>query len=73
MLDVRRLVVLREVAVQGSFSAAAQALTYSQSAVSQQIATLEREVGTRLVERNGPLRPPHRRRPGPGPAGPTPS
>jgi DNA-binding transcriptional LysR family regulator len=53
MLDVRRLVVLREVAVLGSFSAAAQALTYSQSAVSQQIATLEREAGTRLVERNG--------------------
>ena len=46
MLDVRRLVVLREVAVRGSFSAAAQALTYSQSAVSQQIATLEREAGT---------------------------
>ena len=53
MLDVRRLVVLREVALQGSFSAAAQALTYSQSAVSQQIATLEREAGARLVERNG--------------------
>jgi DNA-binding transcriptional LysR family regulator len=53
MLDVRRLVVLREVSVQGSFSAAAQALTYSQSAVSQQIATLEREAGARLVERNG--------------------
>src|SRR4029453_3666344 len=53
MLDVRRLVVLREVAVQGSFSAAAQALTYSQSAVSQQIATLEREAGTRLGERTG--------------------
>jgi molybdate transport repressor ModE-like protein len=53
MLDVRRLVVLREVAAQGSFSAAAQALTYSQSAVSQQIATLEREAGTRLVERQG--------------------
>ena len=53
MLDVRRLVVLREVEVQGSFSAAAQALTYTQSAVSQQVATLEREAGTRLVERNG--------------------
>jgi molybdate transport repressor ModE-like protein len=53
MLDVRRLVVLREVATQGSFSAAAQALTYSQSAVSQQIATLEREAGARLVERQG--------------------
>jgi molybdate transport repressor ModE-like protein len=53
MLDVRRLRVLREVSLQGSFSAAAQALAYSQSAVSQQIATLEREAGTRLVERDG--------------------
>src|SRR5215204_2082266 len=53
MLDVRLPALLREVALQGSFSAAAQALTYSQSAVSQQIATLEREAGARLVERNG--------------------
>jgi DNA-binding transcriptional LysR family regulator len=53
MLDVRRLRVLREVALRGSFSAAAQALTYTQSAVSQQIAALEREAGTRLVERHG--------------------
>jgi DNA-binding transcriptional LysR family regulator len=53
MLDVRRLRVLREVSLRGSFSAAAQALTYSQSAVSQQIAVLEREAGTRLVERDG--------------------
>ena len=53
MLDVRRLRVLREVALRGSFSAAAEALTYSQSAVSQQIAALEREAGTRLVERDG--------------------
>src|SRR5215218_1079383 len=53
MLDVRRLRVLREVALRGSFSAAAEALTYSQSAVSQQIAALEREAGARLVERNG--------------------
>ena len=52
MLDVRRMRVLREVAARGSFSAAAQALTYSQSAVSQQIAALEREAGTTLVERN---------------------
>lgn len=51
MLDVRRMRVLREVAGQGSFSAAAQALDYTQSAVSQQIAALEREAGTRLVER----------------------
>jgi DNA-binding transcriptional LysR family regulator len=52
MLDVRRLRVLREVASHGSFSAAAEALSYTQSAVSQQIAALEREAGSRLVERN---------------------
>lgn len=51
MLDVRRLRVLHEVARQGSFSAAADALSYTQSAVSQQIATLERETGTTLVHR----------------------
>src|SRR5919108_4591837 len=51
MLDVRRLRVLREVAAQGSFSAAAEALSYTQSAVSQQIAALEREAGTTLVDR----------------------
>lgn len=52
MLDVRRLRVLREVAALGSFSAAADALSYTQSAISQQIATLEREAGTVLVERS---------------------
>ena len=52
MLDVRRMRVLREVAVQGSFSAAAEALSFTQSAVSQQIAALEREAGTILVQRN---------------------
>ena len=52
MLDVKRLRVLREVAARGSFSAAAEALAYTQSAVSQQIAALEREAGTVLVERN---------------------
>lgn len=51
MLDVRRLRILREVAARGSFSAAATALAYTQPAVSQQIAALEREAGTRLVER----------------------
>lgn len=51
MLDAKRLRVLREVAVQGSFSAAAEELSYTQSAVSQQIAALEREVGARLLER----------------------
>ena len=52
MLDVRRMRVLREVAQRGSFSAAADALAYTQSAVSQQIAALEREAGTILVERS---------------------
>ena len=52
MLDVKRLRVLREVAAHGSFSAAADALAYTQSAVSQQIAALEREAGTVLVDRS---------------------
>jgi molybdate transport repressor ModE-like protein len=52
MLDVRRMRVLREVARHGSFSAAAEALSFTQSAVSQQIAALEREAGTTLVERS---------------------
>src|SRR3954451_19270050 len=52
MLDVKRLKVLREVAAQGSFSAAADKLGYTQSAVSQQIAALEREAGATLIERN---------------------
>jgi DNA-binding transcriptional LysR family regulator len=52
MLDVRRLQVLREVARHQSLSAAAVSLSYTPSAVSQQIAALEREVGVGLVERN---------------------
>src|SRR3954466_9842235 len=52
MLDVRRMRVLREVAMRGSFSAAAEALSFTQSAVSQQIAALEREAGATLVERS---------------------
>lgn len=51
MLDVKRMKVLREVANRGSFSAAAEALSFTQSAVSQQVAALEREVGTTLLER----------------------
>src|SRR6266480_3825544 len=56
MLDLKRVRVLAEVAREGSFSAAAEALYLSQSAVSQQVATLEREVGMPLLERtrNGP-------------------
>src|SRR3954463_5160931 len=52
MLDVKRMRVLREVAARGSFSGAAEALSYTQSAVSQQIAALEREAGAVPVERN---------------------
>ncbi|MEA2359663.1 MAG: hypothetical protein QOI62_2923 [Solirubrobacteraceae bacterium] len=52
MLDVRRMRVLREVATRGSFSAAADSLAYTQSAISQQIAALEREAGTTLVDRS---------------------
>jgi DNA-binding transcriptional LysR family regulator len=51
MLDIRRMKVLREVAAQGSFSAAAEVLSFTQSAVSQHVAALERETGTQLVER----------------------
>jgi DNA-binding transcriptional LysR family regulator len=51
MLDVKRLRILREVAARESFSGAADALYLSQSAVSQQVATLEREVGMPLLER----------------------
>jgi molybdate transport repressor ModE-like protein len=51
MLDVKRMRILKEVADRGSFSAAAEALSYTQSAVSQQIAALEREAGTQLVTR----------------------
>lgn len=43
--------VLREISAQGSFSAAADALYLSQSAVSQHVAALEKEVGQKLVER----------------------
>ena len=52
MLNANRLNVLREVVGRGSFSAAADALSYSQSAVSQAIATLEGEVGAPLIERD---------------------
>lgn len=51
MLDVRRLRVLCAVADQPSLSAAADALSYTPSAVSQQIVALEREVGARLLHR----------------------
>jgi len=51
MLDVRRVQILVEVVRCGSFTAAARALSYTPSAVSQQIASLEREAGVTLVVR----------------------
>ncbi len=51
MLDVKRIKVLREVIDRGSFSAAGDGLHLSQSAVSQQVAALEREVGLPLLDR----------------------
>lgn len=51
MLDMRRLRVLVEVARCGSFSSAAEALGYTQPAVSRQVALLERETGATLVQR----------------------
>jgi DNA-binding transcriptional LysR family regulator len=52
MLNVARLKILDEVARRGSFSAAADALDYTQSAVSQQIAALEAETGMTLLQRH---------------------
>jgi DNA-binding transcriptional LysR family regulator len=58
MLNSTRLNVFRAVVEHGSFSAAADALSYSQSAVSQSIATLEGELGVALIERRrGGVRP----------------
>jgi DNA-binding transcriptional LysR family regulator len=51
MLDPRRLLVLDAVARAGSMTAAAAALAYTPSAISQAIAALEREAGTALVRR----------------------
>ncbi len=48
---MRHALVLREIAARGSFSAAAEALNYTQSAVSKQLATLERDAGVALIER----------------------
>jgi len=52
MLNTARLKILNEVAHRGSFSAAADALDYTQSAVSQQIAALEAEAGMTLLQRH---------------------
>jgi molybdate transport repressor ModE-like protein len=53
MLDVRRMQMLRAVAREGSVSAAARTLGYTQPAVSHHIARLEQELGTALITRLG--------------------
>jgi molybdate transport repressor ModE-like protein len=52
-LDVRRMRVLREVAERGTIAAAARALAFTPSAISQQLAALEREAGVALLDRRG--------------------
>jgi two-component system, NarL family, sensor histidine kinase UhpB len=51
MLEPRRLLTFREVARRASFSRAAEALSLTQPAVSQQVAALEREIGLELIDR----------------------
>ena len=53
MLSIHRLRILREISERGTIAAAAQALYMTSSAVSQQMATLEREAGTSLLARAG--------------------
>jgi DNA-binding transcriptional LysR family regulator len=53
MLDVRRLRTLREVALHGTIRAAAESLSFTPSAVSQQLSALERDLGYELLERRG--------------------
>ncbi|GAB2527438.1 LysR family transcriptional regulator [Paramicrobacterium agarici] len=53
MLDMRRLRVLHELKLRGTLSAVADALAYSPSAVSQQLAQLEREAGVPLIQKAG--------------------
>jgi DNA-binding transcriptional LysR family regulator len=56
-VEIRHLAALRAVAEEGSFGAAALKLGYAQSAISQQVAALERYVGHRLFDRPGGPRP----------------
>ena len=53
MIDVRRLRLLFELSHRGTITAVAEALAYTPSAVSQQLAALEREAGVPLLERAG--------------------
>lgn len=53
MLDVRRLRLLRELSIRGTLAEVAEALKYSPSSVSQQLALLEKEVGVELLRKTG--------------------
>ncbi|MEV0388629.1 LysR family transcriptional regulator [Nonomuraea sp. NPDC050643] len=53
MLDPRKLHLLRELARRGTIAAVAEAVTFTPSAVSQQLSALEREAGVALLERTG--------------------
>jgi DNA-binding transcriptional LysR family regulator len=53
MLELRRLRLLRELSERGTIAAVADALQFTPSAVSQQLAILEREAGVPLLERAG--------------------
>jgi DNA-binding transcriptional LysR family regulator len=53
MLELRRLRLLRELAQRGTIAAVADALRFTPSAVSQQLAALERDAGVRLLEPAG--------------------
>src|SRR5436190_16693880 len=53
MLDLRRVRLLRELAARGTIAAVADALQFTPSAVSQQLALLERDAGVPLLERAG--------------------
>src|SRR6266545_2120789 len=56
-LELRHLIALKAIAEEGTFGRAAASLGYTQSAVSQQIAMLERIVGQQLIDRPGGPRP----------------
>ncbi|MEE2568972.1 LysR substrate-binding domain-containing protein [Pseudarthrobacter sp. J64] len=53
MLDVRRLRLLRELKIRGTLAEVADALQYSPSSVSQQLALLEKEAGVELLRKTG--------------------
>src|SRR6478609_3965318 len=53
MLELRRLRLLRELHERGTIAAVADALRFTPSAVSQQLAMLEREAGVKLIEKAG--------------------